>query len=266
MTDQRPHSHGDASPEWFEEWFNHPLYLQVYSHRDSSEAALCVDTILRLTGLDRTDAAVSVLDIACGAGRHAIAFARKGLRVSANDLSPFLLDTAKADAGAEGLGIEFTRCDMRSIKLERAFGLIVQLFSSFGYFDTDEEDRQVVGNVMEMLKPGGWYVLDLVNPAWLRRHFVRESEKRAGVLSITEHRELSRDKVVKQITVRDTQGNERTFNESLRLFSREAITELLEREGFEILRITGDYEGNPFNPETSPRLLMFSRKPCWPVS
>jgi len=260
MTDQNSHSREQNAREWFEDWFNHPLYLQVYSHRDSEEANRCVDTILRETGLDNTSAQLSVLDIACGAGRHAFAFARKGMQVTANDLSRFLLDTASEQACTEGLCIDFNRCDMRTLRLGKQFDLVVQLFSSFGYFETDDEDRMVVRNVTNMLSSNGWYVLDLINPAWLRQHFVPRSEKHVGELSITEERQLSDDKVVKNITIHDTEHHELTFSESVRLFSCEEITSLLESEGLVIKRLAGDYHGNEYRPDVSPRMLIFARK------
>jgi 2-polyprenyl-3-methyl-5-hydroxy-6-metoxy-1,4-benzoquinol methylase len=260
MTDQRPHSHGDASQQWFEEWFNHPLYLQVYSHRDSSEASLCVETILRITGLATADITATVLDIACGAGRHAIAFARKGLDVTANDLSPFLLETARSEARRHGLDIRFNRCDMRTLRLGPEFRLIVQLFSSFGYFKTDEEELQVLHNIASMLLPDGWYVLDLVNPAWLRSHFIPESQRSAGMLSILEKRSLSPDSVTKEITIRDGEGATCRFTESMRLFSKDEISGMLGKAGFSVELAAGDYRGAPFLEAESPRIILFCRK------
>ncbi len=260
MTDQRPHCNGDASQQWFEEWFNHPLYLQVYSHRDSSEATLCIETILRLTGLAGADNTTPVLDIACGAGRHAIALARKGLNVTANDLSPFLLETAQAEARLHGLEIRFNRCDMRTLRLGPEFRLIVQLFSSFGYFKTDEEEQQVLHNIAGMLLPDGWYVLDLVNPAWLRSHFVPKSERSSGELSIIEERKLTPDSVSKEITIRDGEGATCRFTESMRLFNKDGISGMLGKAGFSVELAAGDYRGAPFLEEESPRIILFCRK------
>jgi 2-polyprenyl-3-methyl-5-hydroxy-6-metoxy-1,4-benzoquinol methylase len=262
MTDQRSPSRDDSSREWFEDWFNNPLYLKVYSHRDDAEANLCVETILGVTGVDKAAGQTSVLDIACGAGRHAFAFARKGLRVSANDLSGFLLETAEKEARTEGFSIAFSGCDMRTIRLDRRFDLVVQLFSSFGYFETEQEDREVIRNVSMLLGPQGWYVLDLINPAWLRRHFIPRSEKTTGGLSIIEERTMSVDKVVKKITIRETGRPEISFIESMKLFVPESIRVLLESEGFEVVRVCGDYRGSEFEKEASPRILLFCRKRC----
>ncbi len=260
MTDQRSPSRDEASREWFEEWFNNPLYLKVYSHRDEAEANLCVETILAVTGFDKATERVSVLDIACGAGRHAFAFARKGLKVSANDLSGFLLETAAKEAQKEGISIAFSGCDMRTIQLDRRFDLVVQLFSSFGYFESEQEDREVIRNVSTMLGPQGWYVLDLINPAWLRQKFMPHSEKTTGPLSIIEERTLSTDKVFKKIIIREAGRAEVSFTESMKLFTPESIKELLESEGFEVVRLSGDYRGSDYDMESSPRILIFSRK------
>ena len=260
MTEQRSPSRDNSAREWFEDWFNHPLYLKVYSHRDDAEANLCVEAILRLTGLDRDPDNISVLDIACGAGRHAIAFSRKGYEVTANDLSAFLLGTARSEALGDGLGISFSNCDMRTLRLERKFDLVVQLFSSFGYFETEAEDRAVLRNVHAMLPTGGWYVLDLLNPSWLATHFVPRNVREADGLQITEERTLSSGKVVKHLDIRDAQGHHISFTESVKLFTPETISEMLASEGFDVVRIAGDYQGTVFEEAASPRMLIFSRK------
>ncbi len=263
MTDQQTSSReGDKSREWFEDWFSNPLYLKVYQHRDDSEAVRCVDTVLALTRLQAGPAiAPAVLDIACGAGRHALAFARKGFTVAANDLSPFLLDMARREARNAGLELSFSSCDMRTIRLGRHFDLIVQLFSSFGYFETDREDRLVLDNVSAMLGDDGWYVLDLMNPAWLASHFRPRTEKNIGSLHIIEERTMKSDKVVKRLTLKDTQKDEvYRFTESMRLFGQERITAMLADAGMQVSMTIGDYQGNPFEQASSPRLMLFCRK------
>lgn len=263
MTDHQSPSRDNLSREWFEDWFNHPLYLKVYHHRDNAEAELCVETILKITG---TPPDGRVLDIACGAGRHAIAFARRGFNVTANDLSCFLLDTAKNEAREKGLGIGFSCSDMRSINLGQRFDLIVQLFSSFGYFETDQEDRSVIRNVSGMLCPGGWYVLDLINPVYLKRHITLCTEKTVETLSITEERELTDRNVCKTIRIRDENGKECSFSESVRLFSPAEISLLLESEGLEVGFIAGDYRGSLFDADSSPRMIIFARKTTGPAN
>ena len=260
MSDRKSHSREENAREWFEEWFDHPLYLKVYHHRDAEEADRCVRTILALTGIDPArKPAPTVLDVACGAGRHAHTFARAGLSVTANDLSPFLLDQAKELATAEGLEIEFSRQDMRTIRFDRRFDLVAQLFSSFGYFDTDEEDCAVIKSIAALIEPNGWYVLDLINPSQLKRNFAPRTERNAGTLSITEERTLSERHVTKKITLKEENGKEHSFSESVRLYSLDEAVALLESGGFHVERIIGDYDGGAFDPATSPRMMLLAR-------
>lgn len=261
MSDHLTHSRDKNAREWFEEWFDHPLYLKVYHHRDAEEADRCVRTILALTGIDPARLpAPSVLDVACGAGRHAHAFARAGLSVTANDLSPFLLDQAKKQAAAEGIDLEFSRQDMRAIRFERRFDLVAQLFSSFGYFDTDQEDCEVIASIAALLQPGGWYVLDLINPAQLKHNFKPRTERNAGTLSIIEERTLSESHVTKRITLCEESGKEHSFSESVRLYSLDDAVALLESGGLQVERVIGDYDGGPFDATSSPRMMLLCRK------
>ena len=260
---ESPDSTGkDESTQWFESWFNHPLYLEVYSHRDQEEAARCVRTILSLTQLDRKDpASLSILDIACGAGRHAIELARLGYCVTGNDLSPFLLDEARKEALNCRLQIELTCCDMRHIHVRDQFDLVVQLFTSFGYFDVKEEDRLVLSKVYSSLKSGGWYVLDLINPVHLARTLISETRRTSGNITILEQRAFDEDKISKTITITPPTGEQLTFSESVRLYSREEIYTLLQHEGFDVISMAGNYLGDPFSENDSARMLIFCQKP-----
>ncbi len=246
--------------EWFTEWFNHPLYLRVYSHRDEAEARTCLETIIHKTGLENlTPSDIRVMDIACGAGRHALEFARLGFTTTANDLSPFLLECTRSQAARENISIECTRQDMRHISVENTYDLVVQLFSSFGYFKTKKEDLQVLRNVHRALKKDGRYILDLINPVYLKKNLNPSSSRTIDDLIVSEQRRIEADRVIKQITIRSPDDSV-TFEESVRLYRIEIIGDLLASAGFEIKEIFGDYEGSAFDEQTSPRLLLFARK------
>lgn len=246
--------------EWFTEWFNHPLYLRVYSHRDEAEARTCLETIIHKTGLENlTPSDIRVMDIACGAGRHALEFARLGFTTTANDLSPFLLECTRSQAARENISIECTRQDMRHISVENTYDLVVQLFSSFGYFKTKKEDLQVLRNVHRALKKDGRYILDLINPVYLKKNLNPSSSRTIDDLIVSEQRRIEADRVIKQITIRSPDDSV-TFEESVRLYRIEIIGDMLASAGFEIKEIFGDYEGSAFDEQTSPRLLLFARK------
>jgi len=247
--------------QWFKEWFNHPLYLALYSHRNREEATACVRMILQETGLEATlSSPPALLDIACGAGRHALEFARQGWNVTANDLSPFLLEEARKEAAQESLELRFTGKDMRDISETASYRMVVQLFTSFGYFDSIDEDRKVVSAVFRALQPDGWYVLDLINPSYLKQHLVERSSRTIGGMHVTENRVLEQSRITKQITITPETGNALRFAESVRLYSHGEIREMLEDEGFILDRLAGDYSGTPFTEGESQRMILFSKK------
>ncbi|MEI8032524.1 MAG: class I SAM-dependent methyltransferase [Chlorobiaceae bacterium] len=246
--------------KWFEEWFNHPFYLQVYSHRDHDEAAACIQTIISLTGLNvSVSSPRSALDIACGAGRHALELARLGCTVTANDLSPFLLEEARREADALGLSLTFTCHDMRAVFYQERFDLVVQLFTSFGYFEDRNDDRLVLQNAHAALKKGGWYALDLINPDHLLRNLVARSERTSGDLRVLEERTIQGDRVRKSITIASPSGEEVAFTESVRIYGKEEILEMLADAGFTVKTIAGNYKGEPFTSK-SPRMMLICRK------
>ncbi|TCD48331.1 methyltransferase domain-containing protein [Chlorobium sp. N1] len=250
-----------SSGNWFQDWFNHPFYLRLYSHRDREEAARCVASILRLSGLAASAASgLDVLDIACGAGRHALELARLGCRVTANDLSPYLIGEARAAAAREKLDLTLTCRDMRLIDEEAAYGLVVQLFTSFGYFDDPEDDRTVLRAVRRALVPGGRYALDLINPRHLERTIVPHSVRQIEEFEVDERRSIENGRVRKSITIASKSGETLSFTESVKLFDPDEIRQMLADAGLELQQTSGSYLGEPFEPEESRRLILISRK------
>lgn len=255
----------DAEEEsWFEKWFASPYYIKLYSHRDHSEAAACADLIVQATGVEPATGdgqggrGVDVLDLASGPGRHAIAFAERGFNVTAVDLSPTLLEFARREAEEAGVGIELVRCDMREIPFVDRFDLAVQLFTSFGYFATEEEDARVLMRVRRALHDGAWYALDLINERHLRRTLVPRSTKTIDEIEVVEERRIEGDHVVKQIAI--TAGDDRMrYEESVRLYAPERIETMLRAAGLTPVRWFGGYHGESYDRETSERMLVICR-------
>lgn len=246
--------------EWFERWFRNELYLKLYAHRDRTEAEHCVELILRAITNPASQAPRYALDLACGPGRHSITLARQGLHVTAVDLSPTLLGYALATAAKEGVEdhIRFLRSDMRHINFHQEFDLAVQLFTSFGYFDSPADDFLVLERVRAALRPGGYYALDLLNEEHLRNSLMNSSTKWVDNLEILERRQIVDDRVEKTITIH-AGAEQMEFCESVRLYSPEIITLMLGDAGFAPVQWFGDYHGSAFHPHHSARMLVISQ-------
>jgi ubiquinone/menaquinone biosynthesis C-methylase UbiE len=235
-------------PERFEEWFGEE-YLQLYPHRDDAEAERAVGLVARATGLA---AGWRVLDVGCGAGRHARAFRAIGARCVGLDLSMTLLRVARGVTDAP-----LVRGDMRHLPIRAgSMDLTVSLFTSFGYFERDEEHTAALREMVATLRPGGWLVIDFLNAAEVRRQLVaRETVAlRDGRAEVA--RSMSPDGRYVCKTIVTPAG--RRFTERVRLFDQAQMTAMLGVAGVEVRHRFGDYQAAPLRPD-SPRTILAGR-------
>ncbi|NIT57732.1 MAG: methyltransferase domain-containing protein, partial [Aliifodinibius sp.] len=108
------------------------------------------------------EASSPILDLGCGIGRHTLELAHRGFTVTGVDRTQTYLNKAREKARIGGLEVEFVQADMRSFRRTGAFEAVINLFSSFGYFENPEEDRRVVENVYDSLKPGGRFLVEMM--------------------------------------------------------------------------------------------------------
>lgn len=247
-----PIDHRPSTIDWFQDWFADARYLELYGHRDDEEANELVTLIEEVTGVDKNR---KVLDIACGAGRHLIAFARRGYtNLSGQDLSATLIEEAKREAG--NCRIQFSVRDMRDPIPER-YDLVLNIFTSFGYFATDDENEHIIANCGEALSSGGHFVLDYLNTSYVKEHLVTEDEKilESGT-HVRQKREIRDGRVIKHITFDD--GTE--FIESVRLYTHEELMQMFDRARLQIKATYGSYTGEPYDAARSHRLIMIAQK------
>lgn len=193
-----------------------------------------------------------VLDVGCGAGRHARALAAAGARPIGLDLSRALLLRAREAA------VPLVRADMRRLPVRAAsVDLVVNLFTSFGYFARDEEHARVLHGMGECLVDGGWFAMDFLNADTVRRGLVAEEEQVLGTGRAKITRELVEDgrRVVKTITVPDG----RRFVERVRLFQPEELETMLVAAGLSVHERLGDYDGGPLLAG-APRTILLARR------
>jgi cyclopropane fatty-acyl-phospholipid synthase-like methyltransferase len=242
--------------EWFEDWFNTEEYLEVYKNRNEKEALKLVELILENISVN---AGAKVLDMACGAGRHSILFSQKGFDVTAVDLSPMLLQVAEKRAAQEKVKIDFIRSDLRKFSVEKKFSLAVNLFTSFGYFEDDEQNYGILDTANKHLKAEGFFVLDYFNKRYIEKNLVPHSEDEIPGGRIIQDRKIEGKRVNKNIEIHK---DVKTLNyrESVRMYSIDELKSALIQRKFAIKKVFGDFNGNPFDIETSPRIILISQK------
>jgi len=239
-----------SDKNWYEKWFSNKYYLEIYSHRDEKEARDIINLIQRYIPLVTN---AKVLDVCCGAGRHSIELARRGYNVSGFDLSPYLISQAReslSSAKETNLTVEFMIKDMKDFSFGNVFDMAINVFTSFGYFETDEENFKVFENVRESLKPGGYFVFDFINPDNLRKAIVGESEDVYDGVKIIQKRYIENNFVYKDIFI-----GEEKYTERLRLYNLEDIYSVFKTIGFNVVKVFGDYYGNAFDRENSKRMV-----------
>jgi SAM-dependent methyltransferase len=232
--------------EWFEDeefWTTYaPL---MFDETKWDEVPLAVDGIEKLTGLPK---GASVLDLCCGVGRHAIEFAARAYKVTGIDLTSAYLEAARESAKAANLDIEYLRQDARSFSRPEEFDLCVNLFTSFGYFETREEDIALLALCAQNLRPGGHLVLETLGKEVAARDFVESEEfDRAGWRVKTEYKIVGdwEAEINRWILERKGCRVDRSFQ--LRLYSGFEMREALTVAGFSAVSILGALDGRPYN-------------------
>jgi SAM-dependent methyltransferase len=254
VSQKEQHSEDKA---WYERWFGRE-YLELYAHRNEAEAEKDIDAAEKLLDLISHQ---PILDLACGAGRHSIELARRGYTVTGIDLSRELLEQAESKAAELNLKIDFQRHDMRKLPFREEFGALLNMFTSFGYFEDDRENGRIMHSIAKALKPDGVFLIDYINRESVLARLVPEDEKRINDKQVKQIRRFNRDtqRLEKMITISDDHG-QREFKESVRLYSREEMIRLAAEAELLIDQCLGTLKGDPFD-HNSPRLILLGRKP-----
>ncbi len=240
--------------DWFATWFDSPYYHLLYQHRDHQEAAAFIDALVDYLRFRKHS---HILDLACGAGRHSNYLATKGFKVTGLDLSAESIERAKANAHQNA---SFGVADMRELGYKAEFDHVLNLFTSFGYFDDFADNLKVLQGVFKALKPGGRFVLDYLNPARVQAGLVPEERiEREGVtFEIT--RRIESERVKKRIAITDG-DQQQVHEESVQLIESPQLQKMLKDSGFLVQQIWGNYELKPYQPSASPRMIFLSQKP-----
>lgn len=242
----------ESENEWFRGWFNSPYYHILYKHRDDAEAANFLDALIGELALEK---GATILDLACGKGRHAIHLHQKGFNVTGLDLSEESIKLASESAKE---GLTFHTADMRTFALDQKFNAIFNLFTSFGYFDQKSENLQVIQRIFEHLEDDGIFVMDYFNPSTVCC-FKHSGDLDIDGVQFHITKKIEGDHIIKTIQISD-RGRESRFMERVQLFSLSEMINMLESNGFSILATKGNYDMDDFMEKTSDRMIIIARK------
>jgi SAM-dependent methyltransferase len=239
--------------EWFAEWFDTTYYHTLYRDRDEQEAERFIEKLCRHLGLKNNTYA---LDLACGKGRHSITLHTHGYKVLGADLSSHSISEASKHAQN---GLEFIVHDMRETIPGEKFDAIFNLFTSFGYFDNTEDNIKVIRAAHDMLYDKGIFLIDFMNAQRVIDNLIENEVKEVDGITFNISREYDGSHIFKHIRFTD-KGHDFHFTERVQALKQDDFKKMLVSNGFEILRIFGDFELNDFNEKSSDRLILIAQK------
>jgi len=233
---------------WYQEWFGED-YLELYSHRDELEARTQVAFFVRQFGPIHG----AVLDLACGTGRHLQELKAAGYLAIGCDLSYVMVRTGREEYGP----MPVARADMRHLPFCTAtFGGLVNFFTSFGYFSSEDENTQVVREMARVLEPGAPFLFDYLNVHRELQKLV-EREVRGtptGDVQIERWFDPNDRSFNKRITI-----GQKRYLERVRGYDLAEISTMFSSCQLTIRAAFGDFDVNAFT-DSSPRLILVGSK------
>ena len=248
-----------ADPDWFESFFDED-YLRFAADRyppeaTAAEAEFLVEALALAPG-------ARVLDLACGHGRHSVELARHGCAVTGVDLSEPSLALAAARAAEVGVEVRLERADMRRIAFDAEFDAVINMFTAFGYFADEADDRLVMGRVAAALAPGGAFLLEINNPVSVFGRFeARGWHELSDGTVMLEERFYDATRGRFETTWTFTSGSDRRSHRfSHRAYTAPELTAMAAGAGLEVERLLGGLDGSDLEKD-SRRIVMLARRP-----
>jgi SAM-dependent methyltransferase len=234
------------SNTWYEnEDFWHVWGPLMFSTQRIASTPGEIDQILALTQIPPGS---HILDLCCGVGRHSLELARRGFKVTSIDRSEEYLQQAREQAQKEGLSIKFIRDDMRNFSHPDTYNLVINLYTSFGYFESQNEDQKVASNIYRSLKTDGLLVMEMSSKEVLARVFRERDWREVDGFIWLEERKIINDWSQIQTRWITFKGNRRYDHMfKLRLYSAVELRALLQAAGFAESKVYGGLDGIPYD-------------------
>ena len=235
-----------------ENWFNTKYYHILYNNRDEQEAQLFLNILLAKIKPSKTD---KFLDIACGNGRHSHYINSLGFEVQGIDNADQNIALANEKSNENCC---FEVFDMRKTYKKQHFDFCLNLFTSFGYFDNEQDNQFAFDAMAENLKPGGKLIFDFMNAKKVIANLVSSEIKKVEEIDFHINRNFDSKFINKKISFND--GIDYSYKEKVRALFLNDISDLMQKSGLKIINIWGDYELNDFDVINSNRLIILAQK------
>lgn len=240
---------------WFKDWFNSPYYHQLYFNRDDREAAAFIDNLI---GYLKPAPGSTMLDVACGKGRHSIQLAGKGFDLTGIDLSE---DSIKEALLYETDKLHFYLHDMRLPFRINYYDYAFNFFTSFGYFKTRREHDDAIRTIAQSIRHKGIFVMDFLNVHYAEDHLVHQSAIQMDAVNFIITKWYDETHFYKKIIVEDDALNEPlVYTEKVAKFSLGDFTEMFAFQGMQVQEVFGDYNFSNYDIRRSPRLVLIAKK------
>ena len=238
---------------WFAHWFDSPYYHTLYKNRDEKEAQVFIDNLIDYLQIPKGS---KLIDIACGKGRHAKYFNKKGMDVVGVDLSQNSINTAKKD---ENKNLQFSVHDMRENYQENAFDVVTNLFTSFGYFENNKDEQKAINAMENNLKKEGILIIDFMNAKKVIANLVLNEQKMINNIQFDITRQVKDGFILKDIRITDRKEQQQ-FQEKVKAITLADYSEFITNAGLKIIDIFGNYKLDNFDEEISDRLILICKK------
>ena len=239
--------------KWFQYWFNSPFYHILYSQRNDEEAEYLIDN---LSAFLKPPANSRILDIACGRGRHSIYLNKKGYDVTGIDLSEQSIKYAQQ---FEQKNLHFFVHDMRKLAFINYFDIALNLFTSFGYFETEKEHVNALKSFRKGIKVDGTLVIDYFNTQKILKNLTNQEIKIVEGIEFHLHKFVSEGKIIKHINF-EHKAKTYAFEERVQAFTLEDFQRMCVKSGLHIQNIFGSYGLDPYDEIKSDRLILVCTK------
>jgi len=234
--------------KWYASWFDTPFYHTLYKDRNDTEAHHFMDNLTNYLNLPEH---ATVLDLACGKGRHARYLNKIGYHVTGVDLSENSIAYAKT---FENSSLEFNVHNM-CVPHAKQFDAVFNLFTSFGYFEDHNDNLRTINAIKANLNDTGFGVIDFMNSEFIIDNLVPEETKVVDDITFNLKRYVKDGFIIKDIAF-NANGESYAYQERVRGFTLKDFELLFKQADVHLLDVFGDYKLNKFNAKTSNRLIM----------